>query len=93
MESRDPLDVQGAWQAMQRAVRNDGPFGLAQYAIAAVDIALWDLRARLEGVALAGLLGRVREAIPAYASGGFTSLSVAELRGQLAGWWSAASGW
>jgi len=86
VESRDPLDVQGAWQAMQRAVRNDGPFGLAHYAIAAVDIALWDLRARLEGVALAGLLGRVREAIPAYASGGFTSLSVAELRGQLAGW-------
>jgi L-alanine-DL-glutamate epimerase-like enolase superfamily enzyme len=86
VDGRDPLDVEGAWEAMQRAVRNDGPFGLAQYAIAAVDIALWDLRARLEGVALAGLLGRVREAIPAYASGGFTSLSPADLRGQLSGW-------
>lgn len=78
--------MHGAWEAMQRAVRNDGPFGLAQYAIAAVDIALWDLRARLEGVPLAGLLGPVRDAIPSYASGGFTSLSAGELRGQLAGW-------
>ena len=86
LEDRDPLDVAGAWTAMQRAVRNDGPFGLAQYAIAAVDIALWDLKARLMELPLAGLLGPVREAIPAYASGGFTSLSTDELCDQLAGW-------
>ena len=86
LERRDPLDVPGAWRAMQRAVRNEGPFGLAQYAIAAVDIALWDLKARLVEVPLARLLGAVRDAIPAYASGGFTSLSTDELCEQLGGW-------
>jgi L-alanine-DL-glutamate epimerase-like enolase superfamily enzyme len=92
LEGRDPLDVRGAWGAMQRAVRNDGPFGLAQYAIAAVDIALWDLKARLDDVPLTRLLGAVRETIPAYASGGFTSLSTDELCEQLAGWVAAGFG-
>ena len=42
-------------------------------AISAVDIALWDLKARLLGCPLAGLLGRARDAVPVYGSGGFTS--------------------
>src|SRR3954454_11504899 len=49
VRERDPLDVQGAWQAMTEAVRNDGEAGIAYMAIAAVDIALWDLKARLLG--------------------------------------------
>jgi L-alanine-DL-glutamate epimerase-like enolase superfamily enzyme len=40
-------------------------------AISAADIALWDLKARLLGVSLAGLLGRVHDGIPVYGSGGF----------------------
>jgi L-alanine-DL-glutamate epimerase-like enolase superfamily enzyme len=80
------LDVQGAWAGMQRAARNDGPFGLARYALSAVDVALWDLKARLLGVPLASLLGRFHRGIPAYASGGFTSLSEAQLQEQLSGW-------
>jgi L-alanine-DL-glutamate epimerase-like enolase superfamily enzyme len=55
-------------------------------AIAAVDNALWDLKARLLDVALASLLGRARDAIPAYGSGGFTSYDDGRLRDQLAGW-------
>jgi L-alanine-DL-glutamate epimerase-like enolase superfamily enzyme len=55
-------------------------------AISAVDIALWDLRARLLGLSLANSLGRFREATPAYGSGGFTSYTDAELAGQLRGW-------
>ena len=55
-------------------------------AIAAIDNALWDLRARLLGVPLVDLLGRVRDGVPVYGSGGFTSYSDQQLTKQLAGW-------
>ena len=38
-------------------------------AISAIDIALWDLRARQRGVSLARLLGQVRDRVPCYGSG------------------------
>jgi L-alanine-DL-glutamate epimerase-like enolase superfamily enzyme len=75
-----------AWAAMQREVRNLGRQGLCAMAISAVDIALWDLRAKLLGLSLADSLGRFREAIPAYGSGGFTSYTDEELAEQLRGW-------
>jgi L-alanine-DL-glutamate epimerase-like enolase superfamily enzyme len=83
---RDALDVSGAWSAMVGAVRNIGRPGIAATAISAVDNALWDLKARLLGVSLASLLGRTREAIPPYGSGGFTSYDDARLARQLGGW-------
>jgi L-alanine-DL-glutamate epimerase-like enolase superfamily enzyme len=86
VRERDPLDVQGAWEAMAQALRNDGETGMAYMAIAAVDVALWDLKARLLGLPLARLLGRYREAVPVYGSGGFTSYSEARLAEQLSGW-------
>src|SRR6266498_4001274 len=46
---RSALDVAGAAEAMARAVRNIGRAGIAAMAISAVDIALWDLKARLLG--------------------------------------------
>jgi L-alanine-DL-glutamate epimerase-like enolase superfamily enzyme len=51
-----------------------------------VDTALWDLKARLLGLPLHRLLGAVREAVPVYGSGGFTSYDEARLREQLTGW-------
>ncbi len=58
---------------MLRAVRNHGSRGVAACAIAAVDIALWDLRARLLDAPIANLMGHARGPVPVYASGGFTS--------------------
>ena len=87
---RSALDVPAAWLAMRRAVRNDGGVGIAAMAIAAVDIALWDLSARLAGLPLCTLLGRFHDAVPVYGSGGFTSYDDARLAAQLADW--AASG-
>jgi L-alanine-DL-glutamate epimerase-like enolase superfamily enzyme len=55
-------------------------------AISAVDIALWDLKARLLNVSLVTLLGKIRNQVPVYGSGGFTSYSVKQLQEQLAGW-------
>jgi len=86
LEGRDSFDITGCWHAMQRAVRNHGRQGIAACAISAVDVALWDLKARHLGVALAKLLGQTRAEVPIYGSGGFTSYSDAQLSNQLAGW-------
>lgn len=83
---RDAMDVPGIHAALQRGVRNIGRDGLAATAISALDAALWDLKAKLLGVALATLLGRVCDAVPIYGSGGFTTYSDDDLRAQLAGW-------
>jgi L-alanine-DL-glutamate epimerase-like enolase superfamily enzyme len=82
----DALSPAAAWQRMRAIVRNVGYPGVAASAISAADIALWDLKARLLDVALSSLLGRVRETVPVYGSGGFTSYSDTQLERQLAGW-------
>ncbi len=86
VQGRDAMAVPGAWQAMVDAVRNIGRPGIDSSAIAAVDVALWDLKARLLGVSLAALLGQVRDGVAIYGSGGFTSYDLDRLQAQLAGW-------
>ena len=71
---------------MVRAVRNQGRAGIAACAIAAVDIALWDLAARTLELPLSDLFGRCRDDVPVYASGGFTSTPLDELADEVAGW-------
>ncbi|HEY1268544.1 MAG TPA: enolase C-terminal domain-like protein [Candidatus Binatia bacterium] len=83
---REAMDVQASWLAMVRAIRNLGRPGIVSMAIAAVDVALWDLKARLLDLPLVELFGRIRDAIPVYGSGGFTSYSIPQLQGQLGGW-------
>jgi L-alanine-DL-glutamate epimerase-like enolase superfamily enzyme len=83
---RSALDVPGAAEAMARAVRNVGRPGIAATAISAVDIALWDLKARLLGCPVASLLGQARASVPVYGSGGFTSYDDGQTRDQLSGW-------
>jgi L-alanine-DL-glutamate epimerase-like enolase superfamily enzyme len=83
---RDALDVPGAYDAMCRAARNVGRLGIAACAISAVDVALWDLKARLLGLRLAKLLGQARETVPIYGSGGFTSYDEQQLTSQFDHW-------
>ncbi|HYX70401.1 MAG TPA: enolase C-terminal domain-like protein [Terriglobales bacterium] len=83
---RSVLDVPAAWQAMVRSIRNLGRPGICSMAIAAVDSALWDLKAKLLGLPLVMLLGVAKESVAAYGSGGFTSYSSEQLRKQLGGW-------
>lgn len=83
---KSALDVEGAYATMNHALRNIGVPGAGSMAIAAVDIALWDLKAKLLDVSLLGLFGAVRPAAPIYGSGGFTSYSVERLSEQLGGW-------
>lgn len=89
VEGRDALEVGAAWEAMSRALRNIGRPGIGTMAVSAVDIALWDVKARLLDLPLVTLLDAVHETVPIYGSGGFTSYSLERLRDQLAGWVAA----
>lgn len=89
VEKRDALDTGARWHDMAAALRNAGRPGVGTMAIAALDAALWDAKAKLLGVPLVTLLGAAREAIPAYGSGGFTSYSLERLERQLGGWASS----
>lgn len=83
---KSALDTNACWADMLSAIRNDGDSGLTMMAVSAVDVALWDLKARLMGLPLAALLGPARRKVPVYGSGGFTSYSDEQLTGQLGGW-------
>jgi L-alanine-DL-glutamate epimerase-like enolase superfamily enzyme len=86
VNGRDAFEHGAILQAMYHRVRNLGETGMTMMAIGAIDNALWDLRARVLDLPLVSLLGRVREGIPVYGSGGFTSYSDSQLQAQLGGW-------
>ena len=86
VRNEDALDIPKIGASMRRRVRNMGSEGIAATAISAVDLALWDLKARLLDLPLARLLGLSRAEVPIYGSGGFTSYDDGQLRDQLAGW-------
>ena len=83
---RDAMNVGGCFDAMIKAVRNASRPGAVGYAISAIDIALWDLKARLLDLPLHQLLGAVRTEVPVYGSGGFTTYDESQLTYQLTHW-------
>jgi L-alanine-DL-glutamate epimerase-like enolase superfamily enzyme len=86
IEENDAFELGAAHRAMRRALRNTGQAGVGGMALSAVDVALWDLKAKLLQLPVSSLLGGIRTEIPIYGSGGFCSYSVDELAEQLAGW-------
>lgn len=76
---QDPLCIEKLWDDMFWRVRGFGRKGVAFCAISAVDIALWDLKAKLFGVPLYRLLGPFTDRVPIYGSGGWTSFTEDEL--------------
>jgi L-alanine-DL-glutamate epimerase-like enolase superfamily enzyme len=86
VKGRNALDVAGTFDLIVKQVRNIGRPGVAGYALSAVDIALWDLKARHLGLPLHRLLGAVRRSVPVYGSGGFTTYDGHRLDRQLDGW-------
>ncbi|TDQ00359.1 enolase C-terminal domain-like protein [Labedaea rhizosphaerae] len=86
VEGKPGLDVPARWSDMQRAIRNLGRAGVVSCALSAVDTALWDAAARLVGVPVSRLLGKVHADVALYASGGFVSETTEELRDWLIQW-------
>lgn len=68
----DPNDIARLWDKLVWAGASVGRSGLSTQAIAALDIALWDLKAKRAGLSLAKLLGAHRDSVRCYnTSGGF----------------------
>jgi len=79
-------ELAAIWLEMGARLRNAGRPGIARCAVSAVDLALWDLRARVLDVPLVSLLPAAHDRVPVYGSGGFCSYSEERLREQLGGW-------
>ncbi|MYR43460.1 enolase C-terminal domain-like protein [Streptomyces sp. SID5910] len=74
------------WRRMGERIRNAGRPGVGAMALSAVDVALWDLKARLLDLPLVHLLPSCHDSVPVYGSGGFTNYSPDRLTRQLADW-------
>lgn len=77
----DPSDIPRIYEKLLWAGASVGRSGAATQALAAIDIALYDLKARRAGLPLSKLLGGYRDSVRVYnTSGGFLHSSVAEIR-------------
>src|SRR3954447_5502454 len=86
VEGANALEVGRAWCRMAEELRNAGRPGVGFMALSAVDIALWDLKARLLEVALVDAIDATRESVPIYGSGGFCSYDLDRIGEQLGDW-------
>ncbi len=76
----DPNDIARLWDKLVWAGASVGRSGLATQAIAAFDIALWDLKARRANLPLAKLLGAHRDSVQCYnTSGGYLSAPIEQV--------------
>ncbi|TCL02089.1 L-talarate/galactarate dehydratase [Sodalis ligni] len=76
----DPNDIARLWGKMVWAGASVGRSGLATQAIAAIDTALWDMKAKRAGLSLAKLLGAHRDEVRCYnTSGGYLQASIDEM--------------
>jgi len=94
----DPLDVERLWQKMYRGLIYVGRRGIALHALSGIDIALWDIKGKVEGKPVCELIGTPRrDRVRAYASmlmpeePGEVRERVSELRGQ--GFTAVKLGW
>ena len=76
----DPSDIGRLWTKLVWAGASVGRSGASTQAIAAFDVALWDLKAKRAGLPLAKLLGAYRDSVPCYnTSGGFLHTPVEQV--------------
>lgn len=88
LKNANPFDIPLLWEQMVRQVRNEGLTGICAHAISAIDIALWDLKAKLLDLPLCLLFGMARDKVPVYGSGGFTSYTDKQTADQFLDWQS-----
>ena len=76
----DPNDIGRLWEKLAWLGASVSRTGVSVQAIAAFDVALWDLKARSANVSIGKLLGTYRDAVPCYnTSGGYLSASIDEV--------------
>jgi L-alanine-DL-glutamate epimerase-like enolase superfamily enzyme len=65
----DPLSITAVRKKLETAAGGAGPAGVFTLALAAIDMALWDIKGKALGLPLWKLLGGSGEPVPTYASG------------------------
>ncbi len=70
VEGADSVPPQVLWRRLAGSLNRLGR-GSGYVAMAAIDVAMWDLHARQRGVSLATAMGGVPVKVPVYGSGGF----------------------
>ncbi len=86
VEGEDLTAPVAVWRKLAAELRNLGRPGVGFMALSAVDIALWDLKARLLELPLVDVLPAAHDHVPVYGSGGFCNYPLDRLRAQLGGW-------
>lgn len=77
----DPNDIGRIYTKLLWAGASVGRSGVATQALAAIDIALYDLKAKRAGLPLAKLLGSYRDSVQTYnTSGGFLNATLEEVK-------------
>jgi L-alanine-DL-glutamate epimerase-like enolase superfamily enzyme len=77
----DPNDIGKIYTKLLWAGASVGRSGVATQALAAIDIALYDLKAKRAGLSLAKFLGAYRDSVQTYnTSGGFLNASLEEVK-------------
>lgn len=87
-----PAEPGVVWDRLWSHLHEGGGGGITTMALAAVDLALWDLRGRRLGLSLVDLLGRRRHSVAAYGSGVNVHYSLEELEDQVRRWVAAGFG-
>jgi L-alanine-DL-glutamate epimerase-like enolase superfamily enzyme len=82
---RDAQDIQGIWDLLWQRLLYVGRGGLVSFAVAALDIALWDLYGVREQKPLYALVGSEARDVPAYGSGVDLPMPLEELLTQVEG--------
>jgi L-alanine-DL-glutamate epimerase-like enolase superfamily enzyme len=84
----DPRDYAAIWDRIHRSATYSLRDGLMYSALSGIDIALWDLQGKIYGVPVSRLLGRCRDRVFAYASGGLyaANKTVADLAAEMRGY-------
>ena len=71
LQGLDPRRTEQIWDRLYWLLTPRGQSGYASHAIAALDVAMWDLKAQAAGEPLWRLLGGARDSVPVYATFGF----------------------
>ena len=87
LREEDPLAHERIWERLYWLLSPRGQTGYASHAIAALDVALWDLKGKILGQPVWRLLGAARSKVPVYTTFGFGAYSRDELAAA-AKWWA-----
>lgn len=83
---QEAMNIEKIVSDLHRQIRNNGNCGIAFMALSAIDIALWDLKAKILNLPLVSMLGQANRGIQIYGSGGFISYTDQQIVHQMRNW-------